>query len=115
MKQTLTELSILQATPLKTYIHVADIYRACRAKGFTIRKTNDCLIAAVAIEYSCELLYKDKDFKDFISIAECVDLRLYMSNISHCSPKVRTDTLVLLGEYLTALSKNITNNWRKRS
>jgi len=74
VKQTLTELNILHATARKTYIHAADIYRTCREKGFTIRKTNDCIIAAVAIESSCQLLHKDKDFK---SIAACVDLRLY--------------------------------------
>lgn len=74
MKQTLTELNILNATPIKTYLHAAEIYRTCRENGYTIRKTNDCIIAAVAIENSCQLLHKDKDFK---SIAECVDLRLY--------------------------------------
>jgi predicted nucleic acid-binding protein len=74
VKQTLTNLNVLHATPLKTYIHAADIYRTCREKGLTIRKTNDCIIAAVAIEFSCELLHKDKDFT---TIAECVDLRLY--------------------------------------
>lgn len=42
-------------------------------KGFTIRKTNDCLIAAVAIENSCPILHKDKDFN---AIAICVDLKL---------------------------------------
>jgi len=74
VKMTLAGLNILHATPLKTYILAADIYRTCRGKGFTVRKTNDCIIAAVAIEFSCELLHKDKDFD---SIAQCVDLRLY--------------------------------------
>ncbi|WP_158223563.1 MULTISPECIES: PIN domain nuclease [unclassified Cohnella] len=73
VKQTLTALNILHTTPLKTYIHAADIYRTCRGKGFTVRKTNDCIIAAVAIEFSCELLHKDKDFT---SIAQCIDLRI---------------------------------------
>ncbi len=74
VKNTLTQLDILHPTPIKTYIHAAEIYRTCREKGFTIRKTNDCLIAAVAIEHSSPLLHKDKDF---IAIAQFVDLKLY--------------------------------------
>jgi predicted nucleic acid-binding protein len=74
VKNTLTQLDILHATPIKTYIHGAEIYRVCREKGLTIRKTNDCLIAAVSIEHSCPLLHKDKDFN---AIAQCVDLQLY--------------------------------------
>jgi predicted nucleic acid-binding protein len=74
VKNTLMQLDVLHATPIKTYIHAAEIYRICREKGFTIRKTNDCLIAVVAIENSCPLLQKDKDFN---AIAQCVDLQLY--------------------------------------
>lgn len=74
VKNTLMQLDVLHATPIKTYIHAAEIYRICREKGFTIRKTNDCLIATVAIENSCPLLHKDKDFN---AIAQCVDLHLY--------------------------------------
>ena len=74
VKNTLKQLDILHAIPINTYIHAAEIYRICREKGFTIRKTNDCLIAAVAIENSCQLLHKDKDFK---AIAQFVDLQLY--------------------------------------
>jgi len=75
VKDLLLRLNILHAVPVKTYIHAAEIYRTCRNKGFTIRKTIDCLIAAVAIESDCQLLSKDKDF---ISIAQCVDLQLYL-------------------------------------
>ena len=50
------------ATLRKTYCHAADIYRAARAKGKTIRKTIDCLIAACAIEHRAGLLQRDKDF-----------------------------------------------------
>src|SRR5215469_8648935 len=33
--------------PLKTFLHAADIYQQGRRKGFTIRSSVDCLIAAV--------------------------------------------------------------------
>jgi predicted nucleic acid-binding protein len=47
---------------LETYIKAADIYRFCRKKGRTVRKTVDCIIAAVCIENSLTLFHKDRDF-----------------------------------------------------
>lgn len=46
----------------KTYCRAADIYRAARTKGKTIRRTMDCLIAACAIENHAALLQRDRDF-----------------------------------------------------
>lgn len=77
VKNTLLQLNILHAEPVKTYIHAAEIYRTCRSKGFTVRKTNDCLIAAITIQSHGHLLHKDKDFE---AIAQCVELQLYSSN-----------------------------------
>jgi predicted nucleic acid-binding protein len=74
VKSTLLKLHILHAEPIKTYIHAADIYRTCRSKGFTVRKTNDCLIAALAIESNSQLLHKDKDF---VAISQCTGLQVY--------------------------------------
>ena len=45
-----------------TYLYSAQIYRKLRKKGITIRKTIDCIIAAVAIEHNSQLLHNDKDF-----------------------------------------------------
>lgn len=47
---------------LETHIQAAEIFDACRKKGFTIRSVIDCLIAALAIEYDLTLLEKDKDY-----------------------------------------------------
>ncbi len=44
------------------FIKAADIYRKLRKKGITIRKTNDCIIAATALESDCVLLHNDRDF-----------------------------------------------------
>lgn len=49
----------------------AEIYRAVRRNGKTIRKAMDCLIAAVAIRHDVLLLHKDADFE---AIAEVTDL-----------------------------------------
>lgn len=46
----------------ETFLRAADIYRRCRKKGVTIRKTNDCIIAAVCIDNTALLLHNDRDF-----------------------------------------------------
>lgn len=51
-------------TSYETYIHAANIYRKLRDKGITIRKTIDCIIAAVALKHNMELLHLDKDFNN---------------------------------------------------
>jgi len=45
-----------------SFIKAAEIYRSLRRRGITIRKSLDCLIASVAIEYDIPLLHNDKDF-----------------------------------------------------
>ena len=39
-----------------------DLYRSLRKKGITIRKSNDCLIAAHALLFNLPVLHNDKDF-----------------------------------------------------
>jgi predicted nucleic acid-binding protein len=45
-----------------TFIKAAQIYRALRRRGITIRKSVDCMIAAAAIEHQVPLLHNDRDF-----------------------------------------------------
>ncbi len=45
-----------------TFLAAADIYRSLRRKGITVRKSVDCMIAAVAIEFDLPLLHNDRDF-----------------------------------------------------
>ena len=53
------------------FVKAADIYRKLRKAGITIRKSNDCIIAATALEHRCRLLHNDKDF---LAIAEYCSL-----------------------------------------
>ena len=53
---------IMLPMPEAVFVRAADIYRKLRKQGITIRKTNDCIIAATALEHQCQLLHKDKDF-----------------------------------------------------
>jgi predicted nucleic acid-binding protein len=46
----------------KTFRQAAHIYRTCRAKGFTIRSSIDCLIYATAMQHNAWLLHNDRDF-----------------------------------------------------
>lgn len=59
--------SFLETLPLisiqyNDYLKAVDIYRSCRKNGTTIRKSIDCIIAAVAINNKLELFSKDRDF-----------------------------------------------------
>ncbi len=53
---------IILPMPEAVFVRAADIYRKLRKQGTTIRKTNDCIIAATALEHHCRLLHNDKDF-----------------------------------------------------
>ena len=72
-KEYLDDLILL---PMRhgTFIRAAEIYRALRRKGITIRKPVDCMIASVAIEYDIQLLHNDRDFTN---IAKHSKLRVY--------------------------------------
>lgn len=44
----------------------SEVYRVCRKKGLTIRKSIDCLLAVLAMDKDLEVFHKDRDF-DLIS------------------------------------------------
>ncbi len=58
---------------IATYLHAAEIYRLCRRKGKIVRKTADCIIAAVAIENDLTLFHNDRDFD---KIESCTRLKV---------------------------------------
>jgi predicted nucleic acid-binding protein len=53
---------ILEPREISTYEVAAQLYRRARATGLTIRKPNDCLIAALALEHGAMLVHNDRDF-----------------------------------------------------
>jgi predicted nucleic acid-binding protein len=55
------------------FLHGAEIYRALRKRGRTIRSTADCLISACVIGETALLLEDDADFR---TIAEVAPLKL---------------------------------------
>jgi len=61
LKRLLARGAILHTNPID-YDQAAILYRQCRAKGETVRKLIDCLIAAVAIRNEIVVLQLDSDF-----------------------------------------------------
>lgn len=74
IRAILRSYPILRVRGLDTFEHAAGIYRDCRRRGFTIRKTADCLIAATCLEAEAELYHNDRDFD---AIAKVRGLKLY--------------------------------------
>lgn len=53
--------------PLRLFEAAADIFRQGRRRGYTVRSSTDCLIAAIAIDNGVPVWHRDRDFD---SIAE---------------------------------------------
>ena len=73
VRHYLLEFPIYNPEGTSTYITAAAIYRNCARQGRSVRKTVDCLIAAIAIENDFMLLHNDRDFE---AIAACNDLTI---------------------------------------
>ena len=60
--------------PLSAFLEAANIYRQGREKGYTIRSSTDCLIAAIAIRNDLPVWHQDRDYD---AIARFTPLRIY--------------------------------------
>jgi predicted nucleic acid-binding protein len=70
---SMTALPIVESPMrLEVFEQAADLYRACRRAGATVRSGVDCLIAACALRHGLEVLHHDRDFD---AIARIVPLR----------------------------------------
>lgn len=63
----LTSLSVIDVVGRDIAIQAARNFRVLRARGATIRKTIDCLIATRCIEDGHSLLFSDRDFEPFVA------------------------------------------------
>lgn len=73
VKEYLLEFPIQRPNGTETYLKAAQTYRDCRKKGKTVRKTVDCIIAAICMEKDLTLLHKDSDFD---MIEACTGLKV---------------------------------------
>jgi predicted nucleic acid-binding protein len=55
--------------PAAVYLRGAELYRAARRSGVTVRSSADCLIAACALVHDLELLHVDSDFDALARVA----------------------------------------------
>jgi predicted nucleic acid-binding protein len=53
---------LLPLDDMQTFEAAALLYRRARVMGLTIRKSTDCLIAAMALEHGALLVHNDRDF-----------------------------------------------------
>ena len=74
LKDYLLHFPIHRPRGSETYLKAAEIYRECRKKGKTVRKTIDCIIATICLENDLTLFHKDRDFE---LIAACTELKCY--------------------------------------
>ena len=60
---TLSATTMLEPSlDVELFVDAAQLYRKGRSAGFTIRKSADCLIAAIAIAHDVHVLHADRDF-----------------------------------------------------
>jgi predicted nucleic acid-binding protein len=62
VERQLLALDIVGLEGLDDFRNAAQLYRAARRQGLTIRRTTDCLIATVCIREQQALLHNDVDF-----------------------------------------------------
>lgn len=77
-KKLLTSLNVIELGGQDVAIQAAKNFRTLRARGVTVRKTIDTVIATRCIENDLALLYSDRDFDPFV---EQLGLRSAMHGI----------------------------------
>lgn len=63
LRARLLALPRLSVRGMAEFEAAAELYRACRRRGATVRKLIDCLIASVAIRENATVLHNDRDFE----------------------------------------------------
>ena len=66
-KKLLTSLLIVDLGGSDVAVRAAENYRILRARGITVRKTIDTIIATRCIESGYALLHRDRDFDPFVT------------------------------------------------
>ena len=65
VERQLLKLEVLETGGIDLAKDAAQNYRMLRARGHTVRKTIDCLIATFCIREQHSLLHRDRDFDPF--------------------------------------------------
>jgi predicted nucleic acid-binding protein len=70
VERRLRKLEVFETGGVELAVEAARNYRLLRARGHTVRKTIDCLIATFCIRGSHSLLHRDRDFDTFETYLE---------------------------------------------
>jgi predicted nucleic acid-binding protein len=62
LRALLARCEFVPVAGARDFEDAADIYRACRQAGDTVRALTDCLIASVAMRAGLSVLHTDRDF-----------------------------------------------------
>jgi len=73
VEERLRAFTVLRLESLDDFVRSAALYRTARRSGVTIRRTLDCLIAAVCVREDVPILHADADFD---RLASCTPLRV---------------------------------------
>ena len=65
MRRELSKFHVFDTGGIDLAVAAAQNYRLLRQRGYTVRKTIDCLIATFCIEAEHGLLHRDHDFDPF--------------------------------------------------
>ena len=76
-RDAMLALPIVEA-PLDTarFVEAAELYRAARRSGITVRSSIDCLIAACAIRHGLGVMHIDRDYDAIARISPLVARRV---------------------------------------
>jgi predicted nucleic acid-binding protein len=69
LERHLADFEVLRLRDLADFRRAAAMYRSARQEGITIRRTSDCLIAAVCVREDVPLLHSDGDFDRLASVS----------------------------------------------
>ena len=61
IRRSFEDMTYLEPPGIHLYLRAAEVYRALRERGKTVRSTVDCIIAAIAEASGCDLLARDRD------------------------------------------------------
>lgn len=61
IRRSFEDLIFLESPGIGPYLRAAELYRALRERGKTVRSTVDCIIAVIAEQAECALLARDRD------------------------------------------------------
>ena len=70
LRETLLAFGMLHHDPVTAATGAAELYRAARRQGVTVRKSIDCLIAWQALKAGLPVLHKDRDFDMFSEVSD---------------------------------------------